>query len=143
MIKRIFIYIFVCIFCYINTANAEDIVGFGLHIGAQNDVGNINSYDPDIQIYPQNNYFLGLSCKSNFVCLFVRSGVDTTFLINRGEVLEDSSDEIASIKIHYVSIPFFFGFNYLSRPKDRCRYGKNEISRISGFFQNRFAVPAA
>ncbi len=115
MKKSISLYILIIIFCYTGISHAADIVdiGFGLHIGAQHDVGNFGSNDPSIQIDPQNNYFLGFSSKSNFFSfLFIKLGVDSTLLINKGEVLENSSAEIESLKIHYVSIPLFLGFNY-------------------------------
>ena len=112
-LKSIFIYIVITIILVItNIAKAENLIGFGFHIGAEHNVGNISSYDPDIIIDPQNNYLLGFSCKSNFYCFFSRIGLDTSFLINRGEVLENSSNEIESLRIHYTSIPLFIGFNY-------------------------------
>ncbi len=114
MRKYIIILTLLFIFSHIAILKAEDLfdIGFGLHIGAQHDVGNFSSNDPSLQIDPQNNYFLGFSGKTNFICFFAKFGIDTTVMINRGEVLENSSGEIESIKIHYVSIPFFLGFNY-------------------------------
>jgi opacity protein-like surface antigen len=113
MIKRIILYTFAIIICFSNLVSAEDYLGVGAHLGFHHDVGNLESQNSDIQIDPQNNYFLGFSFKTNFSLLFARFGADTTFLINRGEVLENSgTSEIVNAKIHYLSLPLFFGFNY-------------------------------
>jgi opacity protein-like surface antigen len=111
MIKRIIINTFAIIICFSGILSAEDYIGIGSHIGFHHDVGNLESQNSEIQIDPQNNYFLGFSFKTNFSYLFARFGADTTFLINRGEVLENSGD-IAYAKIHYVSLPLFIGLNY-------------------------------
>ncbi len=111
MIKRIIIYTFAIIICFSNFVFAEDYLGVGAHLGFHHDVGNLESQYADIEIDPQNNYFLGFSFKTNFSFLFARFGADTTFLINRGEVLENSGD-IAHAKIHYLSLPLFLGYNY-------------------------------
>ncbi len=111
MIRRTVICIFAMTICFSDPGFAEDYVGIGAHLGLHHDVGNPDSYAPFIQIDPQNNYFIGFSFKTNIAFLFARFGADTTFLINRGEVLEDSN-EIAYSKIHYISLPFFMGYNY-------------------------------
>ena len=111
MIKRIIFYTFAIIICFSNLASAEDYLGVGAHLGFHHDVGNLESQYADIEIDPQNNYFLGFSFKTNFSFLFMRFGADTTFLINRGEVLESSGD-IAHATIHYLSLPLFLGYNY-------------------------------
>jgi opacity protein-like surface antigen len=111
MIKRIIIFTFAIIIYFSNFLSAEDYIGLGAHLGFHHDVGNLESQNSDIQIDPQNNYFLGFSFKTNFSFLFARFGADTTFLINRGEVLENSS-EITYAKIHYISMPLFIGYNY-------------------------------
>jgi opacity protein-like surface antigen len=113
MIKRIIIYTFAIIICFSGLLSAEDYIGIGAHIGFHHDVGNLESQNSDIEIDPQNNYFLGFSFKTNFSFLFARFGADTTFLINRGEVLENSgSGTITYAKIHYLSMPLFIGLNY-------------------------------
>ncbi|MBN2401134.1 MAG: outer membrane beta-barrel protein [Spirochaetes bacterium] len=111
MIKRIIIYMFAIIICFPVLLPAENYVGIGAHLGFHHNVGNLDSQYADIEIDPQNNYFLGFSFKTNFLFLFARFGADTTFLINRSETLE-SSGEIASAKIHYISLPLFVGLNY-------------------------------
>ena len=60
---------------------AENYVGIGVHTGLHNNVGRLDSYDPDIQIEPQNNYILGFSFKTNLGFLFARFGVESTFLL--------------------------------------------------------------
>jgi opacity protein-like surface antigen len=113
MIKIIFIYIFCILISFTDALWAEEYLGIGAHLGFHHDVGNLESQNADIQIDPQNNYFIGFSFKTNFSFLFTRFGADTTFLINRGEVLRNSgSSEIIYTNIHYIAIPFFFGFNF-------------------------------
>ena len=112
MIKRLFLYLLITFFSFSDIVKGEDFVSFGFHVGAQHNVGMLESYDPAIQIDPQNNYFLGISSKLNFAPLFIRFGIDIAFMINDGEVLENSSTEIESTKIQTISSPFFFGYNY-------------------------------
>ena len=111
MIKRIIIFSSVIIIYFTGFLQAEDNLGIGAHLGFHHNVGNLDSQYADIQIDPQNNYFLGFSFKTNFSFIFTRFGVDTTFLFNRGETLENSGD-ITSANIHYTSMPLFVGFNY-------------------------------
>lgn len=92
--------------------SAEEYLGLGFHVGLHHNVGNMGSQNPGIKIDPQNNYFLGFTFKSNFGPAFIKFGADTTFLINRGKVLDNSNEEISSVKIHYLSVPLFAGFNY-------------------------------
>ena len=96
---------------YQNIGKANELFGIGVYVGAQQDIGNLNSYYPNIQIDPQNNLLLGFSFKANLYCFFVKSWVDTTFFINRGEV-QENSDEMEYIKIHYASIPIFAGLTF-------------------------------
>lgn len=76
-----------------------------------NNTGNPDTYDPSIQIDPQNSILLGFSFKTNYTFLFTRFGADITFLINKGRVRENSS-EIASTDIQYLSLPLFIGCNF-------------------------------
>lgn len=105
---------FVCaaIICWSGSLKADNTVGVGLHIGAQHNVGNYKSNDSSILLDPQNNYFMGISCKTNFVCLFARTGVDITYLMDKGKVLENSSNDVQRYTIHYTAVPLFFGLNY-------------------------------
>ncbi len=111
MIKRIIILIFAVTVFLTDIALAEDLLGIGPHIGLHHNVGNPDSRDPSIQIEPQNNYFLGFSVKGNYSFLFARLGTDTSYLINKGKILENSS-EIEYTKIYYLSFPFFIGYNF-------------------------------
>jgi opacity protein-like surface antigen len=113
MIKRVILNVLAVTFCFSSIAAADDYFSVGIHLGLQHDVGNLDSYDSSIQSDPQNNYFLGISFKTNFSFIFARFGADTTFLINRGKVYESSGNEkIEYSKIHYVSLPFFLGYNF-------------------------------
>jgi len=89
---------------------ARNYMGVGIHLGAQHDVG-IISKDPSVKIDPQNNGILGFALKLNLGVFFIRSGVDTTFLINQGQVLENT-DEIEYNRIHYTAIPSFLGLSF-------------------------------
>lgn len=111
IIKKI-IYIFFILFLVTGFASAQEYAGIGFHLGLHHNVGNMGSQNPGIKIDPQNNYFLGFTCRSNLGLGFIKFGADTTFLINRGEVLDNSNEEISSVKIHYLTIPLFAGFNY-------------------------------
>lgn len=111
MIKRIALYLLVAIIFCPGIAAADDYIGVGIHPGIHHDVGNLDSYDSSIQNDPQNNYFLGISFKTNLSFVFARFGADTTFLINKGEVLENSN-EIKYSKIQYVALPLFLGYNF-------------------------------
>jgi opacity protein-like surface antigen len=112
MKKIIVIYLFVLLFSLNGILKAENNVGFGLHFGAHHNVGNYGSNDSTILVDPQNNYFIGISGKTNFLCLFARFGADITYLINKGRVLENTSDNIQSYNLQYISVPLFLGFNY-------------------------------
>ncbi len=112
MKKIIFIFLIILVFSFNGTLKAENMVGFGLNLGVQHNVGNYASDDSSILLDPQNNYFVGISGKINVICLFARFGVDITYPINRGKVLEDSGSDIESYSIQYISVPLFLGFNY-------------------------------
>jgi opacity protein-like surface antigen len=112
MKKFIAIFLFILIFSFNGILKAENIVGFGLHLGAQHNVGNYASNDSSIVVDPQNNYFIGISGKTNVLCLFARFGADITYPINKGKVLENPANNIQSYNIQYISAPLFLGFNY-------------------------------
>lgn len=102
--------------------SAEDILGIGIHLGGHYNVGNINSQQPDILVESQTNLLLGLSLKTNFYFLFVRTGVDGTFLLNKGRVLE-GSDQIQNYKIQYMSVPGFIGLRFPLKDSGECYIG--------------------
>jgi opacity protein-like surface antigen len=104
------IFIF-AVFYNTSFAYAENYFSIGSHIGLQHNVGNPDSRDTSIQIDPQNNFLLGLSLKANYSFLFARSGADISYLINKGKVLENSS-EIEYTKVYFLSVPLFLGYNF-------------------------------
>lgn len=98
------------------TARAEQYFGIGFHMGMQHDVGNISSYNSKLETDPQNNFIIGLAIKSNYKFLFIRTGVETTFLVNKGEVTgkNDATDQdtISEYRISYMEVPAFIGINF-------------------------------
>ena len=88
-----------------------DYLGVGLHAGIQHDTGNLSSYSSDIKVFPQNSLLFGAAFRVNMSCLFIRSGVDYSMMINKGEVI-DSSANFETYKISYVSVPSFIGLSF-------------------------------
>jgi opacity protein-like surface antigen len=94
------------------TARAE-YFGVGIHVGAHHNVGNLDSYDPSMQIKPQTDILVGCAFKTNLKFFFIRAGIDTTFLFSKGEVLEvDAADPVTEYRIQYSQIPCFAGLNF-------------------------------
>jgi opacity protein-like surface antigen len=110
MTKKLVSIVAILLLYGVNAAHAREYVGVGIHVGAHHDVGNISS-DPSVKVDPQNNSLIGFSLKINMGALFLRSGVDTTFLINQGDILENTA-EIDYYQIHYTAIPAFMGFAF-------------------------------
>lgn len=106
----------ICVLISIPLANAvfaDDMLGVGLHVGFQHDVGSLRgySYDPTVEYDPQNNLFIGAAFKFNFGLFMFRTGVDSTFLINKGSRPDDPDETgyISSYSIQYTAIPVFIG----------------------------------
>ncbi|TAL39265.1 MAG: hypothetical protein EPN93_02090 [Spirochaetes bacterium] len=98
---------------FASAARAEQNFGVGIHVGAHHNVGNLDSYDPAMQIKPQTSLLLGCSFKANLGFFFMRAGVDTTFVFSKGEVLEPSSnDTVTSYEIRYSQVPVFAGLSF-------------------------------
>lgn len=119
--KFIFRIIILFIFFSITMASvvfANDMVGIGIHVGFQQNVGSLRgySYDPTIEYDPQNNIFLGASFKFNIRFFMLRTGVDSSFLMNKGSRPDDSTN-ISTYNVQYTAIPVFIGmiFPILSR----------------------------
>jgi opacity protein-like surface antigen len=110
MTKKLIFMMIILLLYGVGLAHARDHLGVGIHVGVQHDVGNISS-DPSIKVDPQNNSLVGFSLKFNMGSLFLRSGVDTTFLINQGDILENTA-EIEYYRIQYTAIPAFLGFTF-------------------------------
>ncbi len=105
----------ILISCAASAARAEEYFGVGFHVGGQQDVGNLSSYNPGFQTEPQVSYILGFAFKANYKYLFLRTGIDTAFAINDGEVLENSdaaNDPVTKYRINYTGVPLFFGLNF-------------------------------
>lgn len=122
MIKRIILYIIIILFSLPTIGKAKEIFGIGFYLGGQHDVGTLSSYNSDIQLDPQNNYIVGFSCKVNIICIFLRTGMDTSFLISDGGVKE-TSDDIESTDIQFTTIPFFAGLNFRIHDKGEFYMG--------------------
>jgi hypothetical protein len=103
-------------------SRAEDIFGIGIHFGGHQDVGNIHTQRPNILVDTQSNWLMGMSMKANIFCAFLRTGIDGTFLLNKGSVLEDS-DQIQNLKIQYMSLPMFMGLRFPLRDLGECYIG--------------------
>jgi opacity protein-like surface antigen len=105
--KRIIVIIALLMFIFTGRLFAEDILGFGLHLGAQSNVGNINTYSPGFDLDPRENFFLGFSIKMNLAFLFIRSGVDT-FTKSASSI----DNRYTAYKANFLGIPAFFGLSY-------------------------------
>lgn len=112
MKKTLFTFILAMAVFYGGTLRAEHNAGFGIHFGMHQNVGNYKSNDSSVLVDPQNNFLYGISLKLNALCFFARTGIDFTYLMNKGKVLEDPANNIQSYNIQYRAIPFFLGFNY-------------------------------
>lgn len=89
-------------------------IGLGLHLGAHHNVGRLSDYNGGFDLDPQNNYLIGFAFKANYRFLFLRTGVDTSFILNKGRVLENSdpNDPVQRYRITYTEIPCFIGLNF-------------------------------
>ncbi len=90
---------------------AEDYIGLGLHVGIHHDVGNPSNQNRMMDYEPQNNALLGFSFKLNMYFLFVRTGCDVSFVLNKAKV-DNSSDELEYISLGYISVPAFIGLRF-------------------------------
>ncbi len=97
--------------CFSGFLYADDILGIGVHLGGQHDVGKLSDQESGMQTDPQNNLLAGISLKANMSFVFLRTGIDTTFLLNKGKVYEDSS-QIKTSKLEYTAIPGFLGLRF-------------------------------
>ncbi len=95
-------------------ARAEQYLGVGFHVGSQNDAGNITSYNPELETDSQVSLLLGVSFKASCRFFFLRTGVDTTFAVTDGRVLEnsDAAETITRYSITYTGVPLFAGLNF-------------------------------
>jgi len=95
-------------------ANAQNYLGLGLHLGAQHNVGRLSDYNRNFEVEPQNSYLIGIAFKASYRFLFLRTGVDTSFILSRGEVLENSdpSDPVERYRLSYTQVPCFIGLNF-------------------------------
>jgi opacity protein-like surface antigen len=98
------------------TARAEQYLGVGFQLGMQHDVGNISSYNSKLETDPQNNFLIGLAIKADYKLLFLRTGVGTTILMNKGEVTGKNdptdTDTISQYRISYMDVPAYIGMNF-------------------------------
>jgi opacity protein-like surface antigen len=112
-IARILLVTLVFAAAFASSARADQNFGVGIHVGAHHNVGNMDSYDPSMQIKPQTSFLLGCAFKANLGFFFMRAGVDTSFVFSKGEVLEPSStDTVTSYEIQYSQVPFFAGLRF-------------------------------
>ncbi len=98
---------------------AERNIGVGLHLGGQHNTGNIDSFYQYAQADPQNSMFVGISFKFSAPFAFLRTGVDNSFAINKGNVLEDqsisashTSEGLDTYQLSYTAIPVFAGLQF-------------------------------
>ncbi len=105
-----------------SAASAEEHIGLGVHIGAHHDVGNFSDQNPSAMTDPQNSLLLGFSFKANIGFVFLRTGFDYSYVLNRGKVLENS-DTVASYSIKYVCVPGFLGFRFPVRERGEFYMG--------------------
>lgn len=90
---------------------SQDFIGLGMHAGLHNDVGNQSNQNRMMDYEAQNNVLVGFSFKVNMYFLFVRTGCDVSFVLNKAKV-ENSSDELESMSLSYINVPAFAGFRF-------------------------------
>ncbi|MCX7678328.1 MAG: hypothetical protein N2316_03835 [Spirochaetes bacterium] len=90
---------------------AQEFIGIGLHGGLQNDTGNLSNQYRTIEYEPQNSALVGFSFKINMHFIFVRTGCDVAFVLNKSQI-EDSTSQIESYSLRYVDVPGFVGFRF-------------------------------
>ncbi|HON78869.1 MAG TPA: outer membrane beta-barrel protein [Spirochaetota bacterium] len=122
MFKKVFTCITMIFLCLPVSLRADDIFGLGIHLGAQHNVGYVGDQDSSMLTDPQNSMLLGLAVKVNASFFFIRTGFDTTFLLNQGKVVENSS-QIEKYKINYVAVPFFLGLRFPIRDRGEFYMG--------------------
>lgn len=107
------LFAFIALFLFCTTIFAQHYTGIGAHIGFQHDVNDITNYYPDIQTFPQNNLFFGISLRLSTPFFFLRTGADISYTINKGKVLNNQSIiGIRSYSMKYSSIPVYAGLQY-------------------------------
>jgi opacity protein-like surface antigen len=147
MLIKAFTCIMMVFLCLPITLRANDVLGLGIHLGAHHNVGYVNEQDTSVLTDPQNSMLLGLALKVNAAFFFIRTGFDTTFLLNQGEVLENSG-QVEKYKLNYVAIPLFLGLRF--PVKDRGEFymgggmayflGSGEVTLTSGATEDISAV---
>ena len=108
---KIALSVFFLLILTVSPSFAQDMLGLGVHLGVHHDVGNPSGQDPDLIYEPQNSLLLGFSFKINMHFLFLRTGFDTAFLVNKAKVHE-TSGSIESSSYKYIVVPAFIGIRY-------------------------------
>lgn len=97
---------------------ADRNIGVGLHLGGHHNTGNIDSFYQGAQVDPQNSLFVGISFKFAAPFAFLRTGADTSFVLNKGNILEDtslsggSSEGLDTYELNYTMVPLFAGLRF-------------------------------
>lgn len=97
---------------------ADRNIGVGLHLGGHHNTGNIDSFYQGAQVDPQNSLFVGISFKFAAPFAFLRTGADTSFVLNKGNVLEDTSlsggsrEGLDTYELNYTMVPLFVGLQF-------------------------------
>lgn len=116
---------------------AQEFIGLGMHAGLHHDVGNQSNQNRMMDYEVQNNVLLGFSFKVNMYFLFVRTGCDVSFVLNKAKV-ENSSDELESMSLSYINVPAFLGLRFPLREMGELYMGMG-ISYHVGEMKYRLA----
>jgi opacity protein-like surface antigen len=89
------------------------MLGIGVHLGAQHDVGNLSNQGGSFLYEPQNSMLMGFSFKANMSFLFFRTGCDVSMMINRNQGLDSTAvDGVEYASFSYLAVPGFIGIRY-------------------------------
>lgn len=90
---------------------AQEFIGLGIHGGLQNDTGNLSNQYPTLEYESQNSALVGFSFKINMYFLFVRTGCDVAFVLNKAKI-EDANSQLEWYSLRYIDVPSFAGLRY-------------------------------
>ncbi|HPR50119.1 MAG TPA: outer membrane beta-barrel protein [Spirochaetota bacterium] len=102
--------------------SAGDNIGLAAHMGLHYDVGNLSAL-PGAQVSPQINIILGARVKTDIRFFFMQLGIEQTFLVSEGEILNDSYGELKKTSIQYLAFPLYGGLNFPVRDRGKFYIG--------------------
>lgn len=115
MQKKLFFSSIIMVFIPIvlSSAYAQRYFGVGIHIAAQHDVNDLTNFYPETQTEPQNSALFGIAIRFSAPFLFIRTGGDTSFTINKGKVLQyQTTVGVNTYNVKYTMLPLYAGLQF-------------------------------